>query len=700
MVKGILRGPGVVIILLLLGSPSFAQHRMKGELGADFGTFDFSNDVSTYNVSLAADRGLSNQFLTLDLSGPVVNNRFATYGGLFRLTGTQIRSVSDGNVYNDYIPPELTGHQFNLSLFPERNYGLQLFTGSALTYSVRYEASNRSEVQIEDPGLAVVRRYASEVSSTGARWRMATGEKVEYSLEYKDNTNTVDRQYDFDENRNIWVEFSTISPGVAPYYNIQVVNTIQDRDVALYMDLAFIDTVRAGARLDIVVEEGTRELDFVPVGLNAYHRTLSISSDMVWKIFFSDPPGSKDIDQNNRITTGSFRVGKDEDRFRSETYLEFNDGYEQVQNMDTQLNMVTNQASYDLSSQVGLQSMTTYSANVTDIHDVSHQETSNLSQLTTVRMMKPGGMGASLSHNYSHLGSKTDASDITSTNNIFNGLLTVPTSWNQHRVDVRLVANLLSDDSGYANDLYSAEVTNSLELRAGGFKWRPRHQLKSTRAVQQNPDGKTTERESRLMVEGARPDLGFLGDLRLKGQYDWRNRKDGRGTDIKNRYLLEAGLTRRVGRRLKLQVVGTLENELYGGEASGEGADEPVTRREDQHRRSLRLDFQAEPMQGMILGASSMYITINGSRIRKLSLSLNWKIPRLEIPVRSYLIKERRELEGLPAQTLLQAETKLSYNFRQIRLVASHRMISETLISEDYSYQEVRAVVSRRFDVY
>ena len=163
---------------------------------------------------------------------------------------------------------------------------------------------------------------------------------------------------------------------------------------------------------------------------------------------------------------------------------------------------------------------------------------------------------------------------------------------------------------------------------------------------------------------------------------------------------MEAGLTRRVGRRLKLQVVGTLENELYGGEASGEGADEPVTRREDQHRRSLRLDFQAEPMQGMILGASSMYITINGSRIRKLSLSLNWKIPRLEIPVRSYLIKERRELEGLPAQTLLQAETKLSYNFRQIRLVASHRMISETLISEDYSYQEVRAVVSRRFDVY
>jgi len=687
-----------VLGLVALAVPALAQHEMKGELGADFGSYGFTNTVSNFGVSLEADRGLSNQFLGLDFQGPVVNNHFAGYSGLLRVSGTQVRSVSDGTAYNQYISPELTGHQLNLSLFPERNYGLQLFTGRSLVYSVRYEASNRSEVLIEDPGLAVVRRYASEVRSSGIRWRMTTDNDIDMNLEYKDDSSTLDRQYDLDENRNIWVEFSTVSPGVAPWYNIQLINTIPDRDVAVYVDLALADTVRAGERLDLVVEEGVRELDFIPVGLNAYHKTLDVGSDMVWKIFFNDPPGSKDMDQGNKVVTGNIKVG-DEGPFKNETHFEFNDGYEAVQRMDSGLNVITNQASYDMSPELGFRAMTTYSGNRTDIQDISHQETTNFSNMTSMRLQKPGGLGASLSHNFSKLGSKTDASDVNSTNNILNGLVSMPTNWNQHRVDMRVVANLLSDDSGYVNNLYSAELTNRLEFRKAGFRWRPQHQLKSTRATQQSPDGKTTERESRLMVEGERPDVSFLGTLKLKGQYDWRSRKDDRGEDIKNRYLMEAGVTHRFGKHYKFQVIGTMENELYGNGAADGGGD-PVSLREDQHRKSLRLDLQAEPMPGMNLGINSIFITINESKISKYSLSLNWKIPRLKIPVRSYLISEKRELEGLDPQTLLQAETKLSYNFRQIHLVASHRLTKETLITEDYSYNEFRATVSRRFDIY
>ena len=154
----------------------------------------------------------------------------------------------------------------------------------------------------------------------------------------------------------------------------------------------------------------------------------------------------------------------------------------------------------------------------------------------------------------------------------------------------------------------------------------------------------------------------------------------------------------------RLGMAANFEKETFGEEvneveeAPGGGA--PATPRPDQLRRTFRFDGMVTPFGGMNLGANVSSIRFNGSKIFRMTFTLNWKIPKLNIPLKSLFLKETRDLEGLPGQYLMQAETKLSYNFRKIRVVVSHRLVGERLLSEEYSYNEFLARVSREFDVF
>ena len=74
--------------------------------------------------------------------------------------------------------------------------------------------------------------------------------------------------------------------------------------------------------------------------------------------------------------------------------------------------------------------------------------------------------------------------------------------------------------------------------------------------------------------------------------------------------------------------------------------------------------------------------------------------PGVEIPVSTFVTSENRQLEGLDPQTNLQVESKLTYRFRKIKLTASYMMVHEKLTTEDYNYTELRANISRNFDIY
>ena len=664
--------------------------------------YGFSNSLfPPRSMFFESDRRMSNQWLDLNATGPLVNGYFASYNARVRLQGTQIRSMTDGVKETEYINPAITNYFGSVGLFPNRPFPLMIYTGKTDFHNIRYEAANRNQVEVVDPGLTVLRRYKTINEGTGAQWRYAVTRDLELAFEGKTTHNQLERQYDFDENRNIWVDFSTLSPGVPPFFNVEVVNTIPDHDVLLFVNHAFVDTVKANATLQIVVDEGIWDVDFVPIGLNSYRVRREVNTDQLWTIFFSDPPGSKDLDQYNDIFSGKLNYGRS-GRFTSDAYFEYNDGRETVQDMVTNLQVFNNLANYHLSPNSTLNSLTNYSKNLTDVGDISHNLSSVFMQQTGHKWRRPGSFGTSLTHSYFYMTSDTGVDYVSSRNNIVNGLINVPTHWKRHEFDLVASANILADSKGFRNNQYTSELRNRLEARQLGMRWRPRHNLKYSKGKQQNPFANSNEIESKFRIEGEHPRLGPLGSLRLMWDWTWRRRTNDKGVDSRNKTIGEVGLTKKFGRKYKLKAIAGWEKESFDFvDKEIEGSAHPdKNSREPELRQSFRIDSQLAPWSWFDLGANAMWIKTNEARITKYSISMSLRVPKLKIPIRTFITKEDRELIGVRPQKVFQAETKLSYNIRKIRLVVSHKYTDETLITERYTYSEFLAKVSRDFDIY
>ena len=122
--------------------------------------------------------------------------------------------------------------------------------------------------------------------------------------------------------------------------------------------------------------------------------------------------------------------------------------------------------------------------------------------------------------------------------------------------------------------------------------------------------------------------------------------------------------------------------------------------REDQVRNSYRFDLQAKLTEKTSLATNYLIIQQDPTMIRRLSVSVIGQVPKLKIPFRSFLMGEWRDLEDLPQQSHLSLETRLNYRFRQIAIVVSHSYIKESLLVEEYAFQEVRGSISRYFKVF
>ena len=315
----------LLVMPLLTGSSARGETHLAGTVGADLEIHNFTNSIFNPPLEYRADRNISNQFLDLRLNGPLINNHFANYMARARLQGTQVKSgTGDGNTFK-YLNPKITNYFGSFSVFPDRPYPMRFYTGRSEINRVRYEAVNRSKVDLLDAGLAVVRRYRSVAEASGVDAQYLVNQGLELSLRAEHKKNELIRQYDFDENRNIWVDFATINPGVAPFFNIEIVNTIEDHDVLIFADFAFVDTVKAGGIYSMVLEEGMRDLEFVPVGLNSFSYRLDLQSDMIWKIFFNDPPGGMDSDLENDILALKLEYDN-EGRFQTEADFGIDNG--------------------------------------------------------------------------------------------------------------------------------------------------------------------------------------------------------------------------------------------------------------------------------------------------------------------------------------------------------------------------------------
>jgi hypothetical protein len=700
----------LTMLLALLGAGAAkGQTILEGEVGTDLGVNNLNNYLMTHDRNYDVDRSLSRQYLGLSFSGPLGTSDFADVALRARLAGTymRVRNYDDGtlSISSEYIDPMLDNVLGSFSLFPLRTYPFRYTFGKITTTTNRYEPGRRADVQTDSPGLAVLRRYESDVLSHAAQWQLSRGEKFGISAEVRHEENEIRRAYDFDENRDIWVNFSSSNDDPSPIHTVDILNSLNDV-VIIVIDGTIADTLSAGELGSIDVPAGLHELDVVPSYYNPFNTEVNVRSTMLWRIIHTPPKGSSDLDQTTDSAEAVMRIGG-QGRFRNDTRFLYSDIFENVQNMTSTLSSLNNQASFYVRPGLDLHMLSTYASNATDITDVSSQTTSSLLHQTEGRWKRRQGGFAALSHSYNLMRSKTQSSDLQSQTNIFNGLASLPTGRVGHILDLRGTANLLADSEDYSNYQYTGAMVNKFDMRQSLFKLRPQHGLKYTRAYitsvvsGQGVLSKSTEIESRLSLDGERPRMPLLpGDLRVRGEWEWRSRDSRAETEVKNRIFGEIGLVMKVSRNFRILGSVSREAELYSVESKEVGPDGQAREviRPDQERMMYRLDVQAQPATSLTFGANGMLIRQKTSRISRLSLTMSGRLPFFGFPLRSFLVAESKGLDGLGNQSLLEGEVQLSHHFRKISVVAAYSIYREKLISEHYTYSEFYIKISRAFD--
>jgi hypothetical protein len=678
-----------------------ARPTITGGLGVDVDGHSFTRTILADGEKSEIDRNLTNPYLDLRARGYLVSESFGDYTVSGRLSSAYYRSSGTDGDDSGSINPSLSGYAARVSLFRDRSYPLGLFMSRSDLPSLRYEVTNRAESELQSPALAVVRRYDSVLEQRGLTWNSTLPREGNLSIEVRRNENTVDRRYDFGEDRDIYVDFTTIRPDtLEALHRVLVRNQIPDETVLLFINLAFVDTLVAGESVPLLLETGPQRTEFVPLTRNPFSATVDVNGDMQWTVVFNPPPGAKDVAQVTDSARGVFNIGGD-GAFEDEALFEYSDNRDDVQRMNSRLTTFNNAARYEISPTTKIDFLTIYTQNNTNVVDVSSQSSESILQQSTARWHRRRGPQAQLSHSYGRMSTKTDVTDVVSTTNTILGSGKYPTGWHAHEAGLRLNVTQLKDNLGYRSKQYTSELDNRLEFHRAGVRWRPRQMFKYTTSRRENPDGSSNELEAQNTLEGEVSKLKSIGQVKFKGEFVWRRRETGAGTVTKNKYVGELDVARKIMGGTKIGLNTVHERETFGGAVPTPGTDNGTGggALEDQTRHSYRIDLQSSVSPRFSAGGNAMLITSNDTRIRRLTASVSVRVPKLNLPVQSSLVNEKRTLTGLPSQTLTQIETKSNYNFRRVKLIVSHTFVYDRQLTEKYRYQKLLAKLSRDFDV-
>ncbi len=675
-----------------------ANQHYSGEIGVDMQNFAFDKSLVDTVRDFSVTRSFSNHFLNFNGSGPIYNSNLANYALSTSLYGTYYQVSTDDNSTDTYIKPALNKYNLSVSLFPQRTYPLEVYVSKAKDYTLRYEANNRIQTNLLQPELAVVRRYQTEIKDRGMMWKYASNNNYNVTTEYKQSNTVVNRNYDFAEDRDIWIEYVNYRYNpIEAVHTIDIINSMLDDSAIIFIDLGLIDTLSPGGSISVQVDSGLHTIDVYPFKYNHYsNNNVTVHANMLWKILYINPATPNDLEQTTTVASSMVQYG-DKEKLTGEAFFEYSDSDEKVQRMNIIQSTFSNNLTYDLSKNQKITGLTTWTRNKADITDISSQLNSSFMHRTSYYWLQRRGPSVSFSHSFSQIGTKTDVDDLTSTTNLFSNRITYPVNKWKYTADLKNTATLLSDNRGYSSDQYSTDLTNKMSFRFRRVKLEPKAQLKYSYNIRKNPDLKANEVETKIGLAGEIRELSYVGTLKFKSQYGWRRRGHEAGSNTIGRYLIDVSITRKFSQRLKVTAMSAFQRESYGGTSKDSTHDTSTINREDENRILYKIDVQSSPIDWASLGVAYGVISQKGATISRFSAMLNATIPRYKIPLKAILLSETRELEGLPKQVQTSVETKTSYRFRQITFTLSYSYRRESLLTEKFSLHEVLGKISRHF---
>lgn len=678
---------------------AFAQTQLRGELGADVTVVDFKNQLTNGSDPYSVRRGISDQFLTLGLRGPLVDPTLGSYTIRTRLAGQYYRVGATSGDTSEYTTPRPTALATSIGLFPGRRYPVRVFYSWSQLSALNYEQENRAVDDVESPELAAVRRYDASSEAYGVDWRFGISPTADVVVEALHQNSTSERQYDFDEQRDIFVEFSTPVPDpTRPEVTIIVQNGVPEGEVDLLVDGVIITTLLPEERYQFLQLSGTHVVEFVPTNFNRFAATINVNGDMLWETFYDRPPGRTDVNRSEDAGRVEWTSGRDQ-RFQNRARMNYSDSFESVVGRSSLLLDVENDADFEWTPRTRLRSTTAWTMTQTSMQSSNDQDVKNFRQQTSLGYQAFQGGHAMGEHLYDRTATMTGPIDIVTTQNRLRGEAGKPWGPYQHRVTLRNVTTQIKNTDDYSTLENRAELRNDAAFFLKRFRLKPRNSLLYTVTNRKNPDSAFKEVELRPILEADRSGLPLLGDFMGVLELGWRRRAEDEKIDFTTRANWSLTLTRQFTRQYRLFASATSNNENYRTELTVDGV-EPPPSRDPQRQRSVRVGVRAEPLSSVSMDLGYSYTSQVDQEQSEFRADLTVRVPWLNFPITSSYSNQKRMLAGRSDQSTTRWETKAAFNLRHIRIQFEHSYVAETLFTEDYALNMFRTEITRNFDIF
>ncbi len=746
------------LLLGLFGSLQ-AQHQMSGELAVDVEGYNFNNNFESATLldtltlvpdSSGRNTSLSSHYLNLFFNGPFVNKDFANYTVRSKIYGSFFNSTSQNtfeNQYlksteNKYLNPALNNFYGKISMFANRKFPMEIYHSESNEHSIRYEANNRTDVELVDPSSGVVRHYLQDRNSNGFSVYYNAHPKINLQSTIKKDETVNSRIYDFGADKDIYLRpiVETGTAFTSDRYNVTIKNDLPNASLEIIRDDLFTYVIDTGKSEIIVLDSGQHiiEVSSSPRIYNKIGRSqFTVNQDMTLRYSFVKPATPNDIKQSLNAANINFTYD-DNDRFKSIAFYEYSDQKEGLQKQATYLNNFYNTASYKLAKNSSLGSQTNVTRNQTDVDTSSHQIATAILQAFSLNHLMDNGVlaNSTYSYNYNRSSNRIDSltgidttsntkqfvkiDDIlSSSTHIFSNKFTIPNKrFYNHVLDLGANVNYISDNTGYDNKQYTIDFNNRFSKKFGIIKFEPRNNTKyyitdqkyvfQTNTIDGVKDtiiASTSKKiESRFFLKTFITNHKVVGDITTGLEYAYRKKFDTKGDDIKNRYVFDINFVKRFGKKFKISLLTTQEKDSYAIFT----ADTFVTstnldKSRVDRKQSYKIDITIAPWDDFSL--STGYLTIaqtstddlradslieRGSKIYKLNFSLDFKIPYIKLPVKMFYLKDTRDID--PQKVIMP-----SGEFTDPNAVQRHNVITSLNTKISYQFRKITLTFSHDY---
>ncbi|MEE9552688.1 MAG: hypothetical protein V3W18_00210 [candidate division Zixibacteria bacterium] len=691
----------LALILAFQSGVVYSKTDLSGRLGIDFENQSFKTSIKDPFLDYVVQRNLSNHFLSLNASGPVYKDNFASFTLSTRIDGSFYSVKSSDDFKSKYFTPRLNSYDASIFFLPFKPYSLALNINKYEKKAIRYEPSNRTETEVISPELAVVRRYQSKIQSYKSKFRATISRFFNFNVEYNNSVTEKERGYDFNEDRNIWVSFAEIMGYPASEMDtITVSNLIKDDSTMLYIDYALIDTIRPGEKITVVVDSGYHDVDIVPFFYNPYSNRVHVQRKMEWEIIYIQPAGVRDTKQDKDSFVSSLDFIGSENIENVSTFS-YTSSFDEALRLDNELESFSNNFRYKFSRMGNISTETSINKNKTTIDTVSSRVNKTIMQKSAINWARRNGISTMFSHTYTRLNSKVNNRPFSNSIHNVASSIGYPIKRFHYFIDVKNDMLNQSDNTGYALNRFSTKISHAFDFQISRILFEPKNQTKIQFDRQKNPENKRREFENRFSLNSTVLKIPLAGRVVSKGEYQWRKRYLESGDEITKEYRLSISTTRVFNNKYKLGLTSSLRKETFGGSSPipGKNPDQNSPARETQKGFSYGVIVEAAPVSDLSITGNVFVSKQNSTTAINYGMMISLKLPKLNIPLKTMINGQSRGLEGLPSQTQLIWESETSYRFRQIVFVLRHEYRNESLLREDYGYHEIIGKISRNFSI-